>query len=219
MSEIPMAISWASFSPIARRSRAPRRPAVPLEASQLGCQTIMTAHSRRTLLFGLAAGCGASVFAAPFLRYFRPQESREALLEFFAQRGIVADKAPLLQLVEGMLAFYREAEAAGLRASPQADMLLYQWGVFDWGKGESFEFDITRQFISSHAFGADAISQLRVSALLEPTPELRALKMANRWCRRREEVEEFRAFIVSSPAFRLSNRATRKRVEMDWSRV
>ena len=99
-------------------------------------------------------------------------------------------------------------------------MLLYQWGVFDWGQGETFEFDVTRQFISARAFGDDAISQLRMTVFfLEPTREMRMLGAGNRWCTRPAETADFRAFIVGSPAFRLSNGAARKRVEVGWSQI
>jgi hypothetical protein len=180
---------------------------------------IVDLHRRRTLFWALAAGLGTSAFAGPFLRSFSPPGSKDALLAFLSARGIASDKGSLLQLVAGTVAFYRDANADGLSASVQSDMLLFQWGVYDWGTGENFEFDITRQFISAFSFGDDAISQLRMTAYFAPTPELRKLGAGNRWCSRREDAQDFRAFIVSSPAFRVASGLVRRKVEIGWSRI
>ena len=46
-----------------------------------------------------------------------------------------------------MLAFYRDQRASDCSIDSDGDMLLFQFGTHDWGDGESFEFDLTRQFI------------------------------------------------------------------------
>ena len=46
-----------------------------------------------------------------------------------------------------MLAFYGSVRFDDVDLAADGDMLLYQWGAYDWGEGESFEFDITRQLI------------------------------------------------------------------------
>lgn len=40
------------------------------------------------------------------------------------------------------------------------DMLLLQWGVYDWGEGPSFEYGLTRQLVCQHDADDDAIWQL-----------------------------------------------------------
>jgi hypothetical protein len=49
--------------------------------------------------------------------------------------------------LEAMLAFYAEERADGCDLDKDGDMLLFQWGVYDWGDGPAFEVGITRQFI------------------------------------------------------------------------
>ena len=46
-----------------------------------------------------------------------------------------------------MLAFYESMRFDDVDLAADGDMLLYQWGTYDWGRGASFEFDITRQLI------------------------------------------------------------------------
>src|SRR5581483_8998030 len=90
-----------------------------------------------------------------------PSKSAAALVQFYRERSIEPESAPVDALIEGALDFYADVTASGLAADPQADMLLFRYGVFDWGSGESFEIDLTRQFIVSDRIDDDAISQLR----------------------------------------------------------
>ncbi len=100
-----------------------------------------------------------------------------------------------------MLEFYRDVRADGCEMDSDGDILLYQWGTYDWsGNGESFEFDITRQLISGDGEDED-IRQLSLTFRFEPTESLRQLGEGNRWCHSLREAEEFQAYIQSSPAF------------------
>ena len=50
------------------------------------------------------------------------------------------------KLFESVYEVYRDIRIFGFTDEEQ-DMLLFQYGVFDWGQGERFELDLTRQFI------------------------------------------------------------------------
>jgi hypothetical protein len=77
-----------------------------------------------------------------------------------------------------MLAFYASVPATGC-GGPDGDMLLFQWGTYDWGKGRHFELNITRQFIEQGLEDDDAISQLSLTYRFTPNPELDALADSN----------------------------------------
>ena len=114
-----------------------------------------------------------------------------------------------------MLAFYAEETVARL-SNEGGDMLLYQWGVYDWGEGESFEFDITRQFIFGDGEDED-IFQLSLTFRFEPTTKLTNLSSGNRWCSSHEELDDFRDFILrSAPFIELNDKlASSVRLEYD----
>ena len=139
--------------------------------------------------------------------------------QFLASRGLSASRLTVPQLIENGLDFYRSVRASGLANTPESDMLLFQWGVYNWGKGENFELDLTRQFISAGLFGDDAMSQLRCTAHFTPTPELRALPASNRWCRSIAEINVFSRFIRNSAAFQAVRSMTPERVNIEWSKV
>ena len=99
-----------------------------------------------------------------------------------------------------MLQFYREVRAEGCDAGNDSDMLLYQWGTYDWGEGEAFEFNLTRQLIGLGGEDED-ILQLSLTFSFESTDSFRELGEGNRWCQSPEGIELFREFILQSPAF------------------
>ena len=47
------------------------------------------------------------------------------------------------------VAYYREVRYAGCDRANDGDMLLFQYGVYDWGDGSYVELDFVRQFIAS----------------------------------------------------------------------
>jgi hypothetical protein len=175
---------------------------------------------RRRLLF-LSGSCIAAMGFGCLSTggELKPANSARTLEQFFAKRGLSVPTLTVPQLVDGVLAFYREVRASSLIQEPQADMLLYQWGVFDWGKGANFEIDITRQFISASAFDDDAISQLRCTALFAPTPALRSIPVSNLWCKSITEFASFGTFIRESAAYIAVQSLSPARVEVLWSRV
>jgi putative lipase involved disintegration of autophagic bodies len=149
----------------------------------------------------------------------KPSTSVASFQDFLAQRRLAQGDLTVPQLVESTLSFYQSVRASGLAKDDQSDMLLFQWGVFDWGHGEHFEFDITRQFISAGAFGDDAISQLRCTAYFAPTSELRAIPIANRWCSSVAEVGSFSTFIRGSAAYRAVSSLKPSQVSLRWGKI
>jgi hypothetical protein len=98
-----------------------------------------------------------------------------------------------------MFDFYAAERADGCDPEEDGDMLLFQWGTYDWGEGEAFEFNITRQLMGDDE---DAeVRQLRLTFRFEPTSALRALAQGNRWCQSPQRLDEFRAFVLGTPAF------------------
>lgn len=130
-----------------------------------------------------------------------PSQSAEMLKQFLGARGLDIEFAPMDQIVDAVLDFYATVPASGLSSDPDADMLLFQYGVYDWGRGEYFEFDLTRQFILAGEVDDEPISQLRCTTMYEPVAELRVLQASNFWCASRNELDAFRKNILSSPSY------------------
>jgi len=137
------------------------------------------------------------------IRHMRPSASVSVFEQFVENRG---GSLPDLRLRAGgaeMLAFYETILPTGC-SNQNGDMLLFQWGTYDWGdgNGKCFEVNITRQFIESAQADDDAISQLQLTFKFPPIKETTVLGSGNRWCKSRAEIDAFREFIYSIPAFR-----------------
>jgi hypothetical protein len=106
-----------------------------------------------------------------------------------------------------MTMFYAQVRAEDCNSEDDKDMLLFQWGTYDWGSGEFFEYDITRQFIFSEYFQSgddqweeDVIWQLSLTLKLLPTFDLKEIKPGFRWCEKPDEVHKFMQFIDACDA-------------------
>jgi hypothetical protein len=147
-----------------------------------------------------------------------PSESATTFTAFSAARGVNLSSSTPREGLEQMLLFYQSAPATGC-SGPDGDMLLFQWGTYDWGEGRHFELNITRQFIEQELQDDDAISQLSLTYKFEPTLEREAMKDCNRWCHELTELGSFQAFVLSSPAYLAAESATPVRVELIHSHV
>ncbi len=47
--------------------------------------------------------------------------------------------------IDLMVHYYRDVRVQGCALEADGDMLLFQWGTYNWGEGEHFEVGITRQ--------------------------------------------------------------------------
>jgi hypothetical protein len=171
------------------------------------------------LASAFAAGTACTHNLAHSAHEMEPSNSAASLQDFLAARGLTSSQLSVPQLVENMLSFYRTVRASGLANDPQADMLLFEWGVFNWGKGDYFQIDLTRQFIVADQIDDDAISQLHCTAYFTPTPELRAIPTSHRWCHSVAEIEPFSAFILGSAAYRAVNSVSPQQVALHWERI
>jgi hypothetical protein len=103
--------------------------------------------------------------------------------------------------------FYSSERADDCDVAADGDMLLFQWGTYDWGHGRHFEFDITRQFIpglpsvNPPRESDFPIRQLSWTLVFGPTAELAALGRGNRWCHRPQLLPEFVNEVSGLPAF------------------
>lgn len=99
-----------------------------------------------------------------------------------------------------MTSFFREVRAVDAQACSDramGDGLLYQWGTYDWGSGESFEFGLTRQFAMAGEIDDDALYQLHLILKYAPTTTLRQLDEGNEWCWTLDDLDAFEKCILA----------------------
>lgn len=149
----------------------------------------------------------------------RPDQSQAAFEQFVSARSMSVTELTAATALTVVIDFYRTVRGADCPLDQDADMLLYQWGVYDWGSGENFEFDLTRQFIDAAEVDGSPMSQLSLKLLFAPSEALRSLERGNRWCHDLGETEEFARFVTDSEAHRIVSGLVPERVELEWCPV
>ena len=84
--------------------------------------------------------------------------------------------------------------------SSNADMLLFQFGCYDWGEGEFFELDVTRQLSGEPD---SPIEQLHCTISYPVNDSLLKLGEDNFWCENRFDVAKFESRVLNHDAFQL----------------
>jgi hypothetical protein len=102
------------------------------------------------------------------------------------------------QVFDAMVAFYREERVSDVDV--KGDMLLFEWGTYNWGNGRRFQIDVSRQLTMGP--GDENQWQLRFTHCFDPSRELRALKQGNRWCETPASLPEFELYVRENPAHR-----------------
>ena len=148
-------------------------------------------------------------------------ESPNSLREFLDQRSLALEQAALVTLFAALVDWFESERAHDAAAiEDDGDMLLFQWGTYDWGGGSTFSYNLTRQFATSAADPADQeIWQLGLTAHYDLTAQLTRLGSANRWCGSPSECDDLREHIRASPATGRVAAEDPLRVEITFERV
>ena len=118
-----------------------------------------------------------------------------------------------------MLNFYKQSRFDNCPVEKNGDMLLYQWGTYDWGSGSFFQFDMTRQFIESGFEGDDGMSQLSLRFYFHPSQELEKLGSGDRWCESPSELVSFERYVKESFAYTKVANLKPEKVEISYSQI
>lgn len=151
-----------------------------------------------------------------------PENAKKELETRIKQAGIAVGELTPAQGIRLMLDFYKDVRADTCELDENGDMLLFQWGTYDWGEGRSFQCDITRQFIVAHSEDEDdhvAMSQLSFTFHFTPSAQFDAIKSSNRWCGRLGELGVFEAFITGSDAYRAVQASRAAKVTLRYGGV
>jgi hypothetical protein len=133
---------------------------------------------------------------------FDPGNALQEFEKFLSGKGLHQSDLALADGCEAVFDFYRDLRPRGLVFEQEqgSDMLLFEWGTYDWGTGEHFSFSLTRQLIAEGPVD-DVMRQLRLKFEFQPDDELRASGDGDKWCESRSELPKFREYVCRSPAF------------------
>jgi hypothetical protein len=104
--------------------------------------------------------------------------------------------------IEHMLNYYNQKKYLDAEKEADGDMLLFQYGIYDWGEGKHFEYDITRQVIFNSPSRTDDDSIFQISLTYRFSPEkYSSLISSNKWSTEfNNSTNEFKNYINNSIA-------------------
>ena len=146
-----------------------------------------------------------------------PENAKEEFEYLIRRSGMPMGDLTPAQGIRLMLDFYANIRADNCEAD-DGDMLLFEWGTYNWGDGLSFQLNIARQFITQGEDEDDsAILQLSFTFHFNPSAQFDALQSGNRWCSSPDELRGFEAFITGSKGYRTVQALKPLKVTLDWS--
>jgi hypothetical protein len=98
-------------------------------------------------------------------------------------------------------------------------MLLFQFGTNNWGEGEFFNMDLSRQLRLDDSGDDESIWQLSLTFKFLPSDQLRSLGAGQKWCESPSELQAFDRYIQSSLAFQIVRDLPAETVDLDFECV
>ena len=147
---------------------------------------------------------------------FDTASTQPAFEQHLQSKGLEISRMTPADGVGAMLEFYRGMRAQGCSTEQGSDMLLVQWGTYDGGDGEYFEFNITRQLIIDDVPEDENIWQLSLTFRFPPNDGLLKLGRDDRWCERPSEMPAFEELIHQAPAYRAVSGRSDGYVSLDY---
>ena len=140
---------------------------------------------------------------------FDPRHARQEFAKFLSNRNLHERSLNLANGCEAFFDFYRDLRPRGrvFERHWEANRLLVQWNIYDWGAGENFYFNLTRNLILADDDAEDEPTwQLRLTFEFEPKNDLRALGRGDKWAGPLSQLPDFRAYVYRSPVFTTCNK-------------
>jgi hypothetical protein len=148
----------------------------------------------------------------------KPDQAKTRFLERLKAVGLSLATLTPVAGIEAMLDYYAEERADGCDLESDGDMLLFQWGTYDWGDGPSFQVDITRQLIVADDEEPEP-RQLSLRFHFDPSAAPARLRDSNKWCESPRNLAAFRKFVSRAKAIEAVGQQLPVRVELRYGRV
>jgi hypothetical protein len=164
----------------------------------------------------------------------RYADALAAFRQYLEAGGLTAEDLDAPSAVAAMLGFYADERVSDVDLETDGDMLLFQWGTFDWGLGPSFEYGITRQVAIDLDIDYDdpgddlddddedpgeGIWQLQLTVYFRPDEENARLGSGERWLERPDGIGEFARWIAGLPATAYCASRRPLRTALVWDQV
>lgn len=142
-----------------------------------------------------------------------PEDLETGFVHFAAVNGVDLEKDPHATVFDTMLRYYAEVRVNGCDPGDDEDMLLLDWGSYDWGQGRAYEVDLSRQVLLPGR-SDEAVLELHVVYRFPNTGDLAKISVGNDWWGSPGSVDEFAEVLGTNVALALASGAEPLSVEV-----
>jgi hypothetical protein len=125
----------------------------------------------------------------------------EAFRSYLEGKGLKQNGLSLQSFLPIFLGYNRDVQFKEVDRSDDGDMLLFQYGTHDWGEGQFFEVDFTRQFYEVFAErDGHEIHQQSITFFFDPVG-FEDIERFNTWSTEHDDFTGFENTIRNSLGF------------------
>lgn len=122
---------------------------------------------------------------------------------YLKARRVKETDITLESLMDLVLVYFQEVPFETADAENDGDMLLFEYGIFDWGQDKFFQIGLTRQLIEmrdDEEEDEDHMYQLRITLFYRPTG-FEPVGDFNKWSSDCSNLKDFKDVIVNSAGY------------------
>ena len=151
----------------------------------------------------------------------QPEKSADAFSVVLRNAGFSATELTLRDGLAQVLLFYKNVKFDALPTTADGDMLLFQYGTYNWqGTGATFQADFTRQFIHHSTTQDNEMSQLSLTFHYPVVATTGIFGAANEWLKRGDAgLTAWKQFVQGTEVYQQLELAKPIRVDLAWSMV
>lgn len=146
-------------------------------------------------------------------------EINQAFKTYAKGKGISVDDLSFSHFPRLLIDYHNDIEFPDISRADDSDMLLFQYGTYDWGEGRSFEIDFTRQFYQLFTDTEDhEIIQQSFTFYFDPKG-FDHVTSFDLWSNAVENMDEFERMILNSDGYREALQRTPEKFEISIADV
>ncbi len=128
-----------------------------------------------------------------------PQDLKAGFDHFAKVTGVDLETDPCRTVFDAMLRYYADVRVNGCDPGDDEDMLLVDWGSYDWGDGRAYEVDLSRLVVLPGRTDDDVV-QLHIVYRFPNEGALAKIPVGNDWWGSPSKVAEFEEVLKNNVA-------------------
>ena len=147
----------------------------------------------------------------------RVDAAKEHFEKYLSERRLSVEQLDAENALVAMVGFYLDVRADKVATDEGGDLLLFDWGTYEWEDGPRFQYCITRQFMLPGEVAE--CWHLAVTLYYGSDGRTLALDAGERACASFADLDAFLTFVDGAPATRYARRHDPSAIRLDLEPV